>query len=681
MSDQISVTPNVTAIASRAQLDELVSAALEVAEAYYRTGDSPWDDATYDAVIARVTAALDANPSWESPQTAQLLQHVAGGTAAGDVAHSRPMLSLDNVFTDEDLDTFATRAAGGPLLVSPKLDGMAAAGLYVDGELVQVITRGDGIAGEDVTAQARHIAGLPSQLAASASFEVRGEIFLTDDDFTFDNELRVEHGDKAFVNARNGVAGVLRGRDRAYQMRASFAAYDVIGLGEDQTSHAGRLAALAPFGVASVLDLLTELDIEPALIEPADVVARVAQIGTVRAGLGYGIDGAVARLDDVDACAALGFTSKAPRWATAFKFPPAERLTTLEAIELQVGRTGVLTPVAKLTPVHVGGTTVTSVTCSNPLEVVRKDLRIGDKVWVRRAGDVIPEIVGVALDQRAPDATAWVPPANCPRCDSLLDTSSRRWRCVQPGCGVIEAMAHIASRKALDIDGLGRERIIAMHAAGLVTDVGDLFTLTAEQLEPLPRFGAKSAAALVANIQAARDKPLSRLLAGLNLLSVGSRLGRRIAAVLPTLEQVRAADVETLGAIDGIGEVRAEQILASLEANTVALDKLEALEVATTEPQVEDATGGDRPLDGLKVVVTGSLPSMSRTDAQAHVEALGGTVSSGVSKTTGLLVAGEKAGSKLTKAQSLGVPVLDGAAFEALRADSAKPAVLADAGN
>jgi len=562
---------------------------------------------------------------------------------------------------------------------------MAAAARYHDGQLTAVVTRGDGTVGEDVTAQAQTIAGLPARLPTPVTLEVRGEVYLTDVDLVEGNRRREAHGDTPFVNARNGVAGLLRGRDRSYALPASFAAYDAVALGgvwRPSASHTALLAELAAWGLQPV----TGLAEAAGPCDPAAAVDQVAAIEAAREQLGFGIDGAVVRVDDRDVCERLGASSSAPRWATAYKFPAVERLTTLTGIVVQVGRTGVLTPVAQLEPVEVAGVTVTHATCSNPLEVARKDLRVGDQVWVRRAGDVIPEIVGVHLPSRTDGLAVWPLPDCCPQCGGDLDTSERRWRCPSRACGTAEAIRHLASRKALDIDGLGPHRVATLIDAGLAADVADLFDLTAGQLVDLDRFGPASASALVAAIEQAKGQPLSRLLAGLNLRTVGARLGRRLAAVWPTLAELRDASAAELAEVEGIGAVRAATIVAELVEAGPVLDKLEARQVAlversttggadgTSEVAVSDGGAGPvGPLAGCTVVVTGRLPSLSRDEAAARVEQLGGKVSSSVSSKTSLLVAGEKAGTKLDKAAAAGVPVLDGEAFEHLRPDSAPP--------
>jgi DNA ligase (NAD+) len=659
--------------ATEAEYREALATASAAASAYYDGDASPLDDASYDALVARIAASEAATPAWGRSSVTTAV--AAGASAGGEVTHERAMLSLDNVFSPEELAAFVARvhalAPGAELTLEPKLDGLAVSARYTAGQLVLVATRGDGTTGEDVTAQARGIAGLPDTLATPLDLEVRGEVFMTEDDFTAANELREAHGEALFANPRNAAAGSLRARDRAYRVPLSFAAYDAYGE-QLPGSHRAAMSELDRLGFATAGALI---GVAPASAKADELAAQVAALGERRETLPFGIDGAVIKCDASTAREVLGFTGRAPRWASAYKYPATERLTRLIDIELQVGRTGVVTPVAKLEPVQVGGVTVTSATLSNPSEVARKDVRIGDTVWVRRAGDVIPEVVGPQLDARPEGTEPWALPDACPRCAAVLDTSQRRWRCANRTCGVAEAIRYFGSRKAMDIDGLGTAVVAQLVEQGLVTDVADLYRLTLTQLTGLERVGATSAANLLARLEASRSQPLSRVLTGLGMRTCGSRLSRRIAKVHPSLEKVAALGASELSEIEGIGAEKAAIIATELVEFAPVIDKLIALGVATTEPVVGAASpaGTALPLAGLKVCVTGSVPGMTRDQAQARVEELGGTAVSSVSKATALLVAGDGAGSKSAKAASLGVPVLDAAAFAALTEASPSP--------
>ena len=426
---------------------EAYSAAIEQirisSAAYFAGSELLLDDATYDALVARVIATETAHPDWRTADSPTATV-AAGMGVAGDVEHSEPMLSLDNVFSEDGLRGWATRLeriVGRPVTrytVEPKIDGLAIAATYIDGRLSRVATRGDGRTGEDVTGQTRLVSGLPPQLTQPVSLEVRGEVFMTDADFARANQLRAEHGEPVFANPRSAAAGSLRAQ-RVYDVPLSFFAYAAHGLPEDATrTHSGAMDRLAGLGLSTTAQSSAGLRVCADLDE---VLAEVARLGAARGGLGFGVDGAVVKADlDADRAAA-GFSSRAPRWGVAYKFPADTRATTLLGIEVQVGRTGVITPVAVLAPVQVGGVTVTSATLHNFADLVIRDVRVGDTVFVRRAGEVIPEITGAKLDARPPDAVAFEPPDRCPRCGGEIDRSQKRWRCVNGRvCGAKEAV-------------------------------------------------------------------------------------------------------------------------------------------------------------------------------------------------------------------------------------------------
>ncbi|MEU7908058.1 NAD-dependent DNA ligase LigA [Actinoplanes sp. NPDC049118] len=677
---------------------EAIARIRPAAEVYYAGGDLAMDDATYDALLARVAATERAEPSWAeagSPTTA-----VGAGIAGGDVEHSTPMLSLDNVFDAEELRAWAARldrVLGHPVhgyTVEPKIDGMAVAARYVDGRLRQLATRGDGRAGEDVTSQARLVAGLPAALTSTATVEVRGEVFMTDADFARANELRVAHGGQPFANPRSAAAGTLRAQDRAYDAPLSFLAYAVHDLpGGEGLTHSAAMAAIGDLGVATTAASPAGM---PRCATIDDLVAAIAAMGAARGTLGFDIDGAVVKADDPADRDRAGSSSRAPRWAIAHKFPADTRTSRLAAIEVQVGRTGVITPVAVLEPVQVGGVVVTSATLHNFGDLVRRDVRVGDTVFVRRAGEVIPEITGAKLDERPADAQPFTPPELCPRCGGEIDRSQKRWRCLQGrACGAGESLAYFAARDSMDIEGLGDKVIAGLVAAGLVTDPADLYDLDAEACAKLDRLGRTSATKLVANIEASKTQPLSRVLTGLGVRMTGRSMSRRLARHFGSMAALTSATVEELQQVEAVGPERAATIAAELIDLAPVIAKLTERGVNMTEPGVPGPAGrtaapagaesAPLPLrreDGkpMTVVVTGSVPGLTRNEGNEAVEHLGGRSSGSVSARTDLVVVGAGAGSKAAKAEQLGVRIMASERFAELLAahDAGDSPALAD---
>lgn len=652
------------------------------AAAYYDGADVVMDDATYDALLARVTATETAHPDWAQPDSPTVT--VAAGIGGGDVAHSVPMLSLDNVFDEASLRGWASRLdkvlshpAGG-YTVEPKIDGMAIAARYIGGHLMQVATRGDGRAGEDVTTQARQVTGLPAELAEPVTVEVRGEVFMTDADFVRANELRIAHGGQAFANPRNAAAGTLRAQDRAYAAPLSFFAYAVHDLpGGDGLRHSEAMDRISRLGVATTAGSTAGM---PRCTSLDEVVAAVEMLGAGRGRLGFAVDGAVIKADRAEDRTDAGSSSRAPRWAIAYKFPADTRTTRLAGIEVQVGRTGVITPVAVLEPIQVGGVVVTSATLHNFDDLVRRDVRVGDIVFVRRAGEVIPEITGAKLDERPADAVAFTPPVTCPRCGGDIDRTQKRWRCVQGrACGAGEALAYFAARDSMDIEGLGDKIVNVLVAADLVTDPADLYDLDTATLAALDRMGRTSAVKLVANIQASKAQPLSRVLTGLGVRMTGRSMSRRLACHFATMQALCAATVEHLQQVDGVGPERAATIAAELVDLAPVIARLTERGVTMTEPggaaPGTAATADSRSLplrtaDGtpMTVVVTGSVPGLTRNEGNEAVETLGGKSSGSVSQRTDLVVIGAGAGSKAQKAEDLGLRTMTADTFAALLA-------------
>ncbi|WP_432972483.1 NAD-dependent DNA ligase LigA [Dactylosporangium sp. CA-233914] len=655
----------------------------DAAAAYYSGPDLAMDDADYDALMQRVAATEQLHPEWK-PEDSPTEVVAAGEGVVGDVVHSEPMLSLDNVFDEDSLHKWAARldrVLGRPAAgytVEPKIDGLAIAARYEQGRLVQVATRGDGRAGEDVTGQAKRAAGLPERLAEPVTIEVRGEVFMTDADFEVANGMRTATGEPPFAHPRSAAAGTLRAQDRTYDAPMSFLAYGVKGLGDGP--HSAAMAELRRLGVASTAGM-------PVCASIEEILVAVKELSENRAALGYGIDGAVIKADQPADRDLAGSSSRAPRWGIAYKFPPDTRTTRLKAIEVQIGRTGVITPVAVLEPVQISGVIVTSATLHNFDDLVRRNVRPGDTVFVRRAGDVIPEITGAKLDERPADSVPFEPPAVCPRCGGEIDRTQKRWRCTTGrACGAREALSYYASRDCMDIEGLGGKIIDMLIAAGRVADPADLYDLDVPTLAAFDRMGETSATKLVNAIQASTSQPLGRVLTALGVRMTGRSMSRRLAAHFGTMDALLAATPLDLQEVEAVGPERAVTIAAELVELRPTIDRLAARGVNLTEPNFRPrpaAPGTDGALaespsaadpdtrlplqkeDGtpMTVVVTGSVPGLTRNEGNEAVERLGGRSSGSVSKKTDLVVVGEGAGSKAAKAEELGVRIMPAEEF------------------
>ncbi|MFB7399448.1 NAD-dependent DNA ligase LigA [Streptomyces rubiginosohelvolus] len=689
----VTMTNSAAVLADTAAYAAAVEQASVAAAAYYATGESALDDDAYDR-LARGIAAYEADHP-EEVLAASPTGKVAGGAAVGDVPHTVPMLSLDNVFSAEQFATWTAsleRRIGRPVTawsVEPKLDGLAVAARYRDGRFERLITRGDGTAGEDVSHAAGAVVGLPERLAEPVTIEVRGEILMTNDQFDQGNATRTEHGGAPFANPRNGAAGTLRAKDRAYRVETTFFAYGALPLPDSgelgetlaELPHSEVLSYVAGLGVHTAAGT----DVAPVLAATVEEVqARVDAIGSLRAALPFGIDGIVIKADLAADQREAGSGTRAPRWAIAYKLPAVEKITRLLSVEWNVGRTGIIAPRAVLEPVVIDGSTVGYATLHNPADITRRDLRLGDQVMVYKAGDIIPRIEAPVVHLRTGDETPIDFPENCPQCGSDIDTSERRWRCTRGrNCRLVASISYAAGRDQLDIEGLGATRVVQLVDAGLVADFADLFTLEREQLLALDRMGETSTDNLLAAIETARTRPLSRVFCALGVRGTGRSMSRRIARYFATMDRIVAADVETLQRVDGIGKEKAAAVVAELVELAPLIDKLVAAGVSMTEPgatpppepgteeeaaagagaeAVGDAgTGPTLPLAGMTVVVTGAmsgaLEKLSRNQMNELIERAGGKSSSSVSQRTSLLVAGEKAGSKRTKAEDLGIRI------------------------
>ena len=651
-------------------------------ERYYVLDDPEIPDSEYDRLMNELRALETEYPDLITPESPT--QHVAGAPSEsfGEVIHKVPMLSLDNAFSDEDVRDFDRRiherlGVQGDLdyWAEPKLDGLAVTVIYRDGRLAQAATRGDGVRGEDVTANVRRIRSVPRELRGKAPpvLEVRGEVFMPIKGFERMNRLARETGDKVFVNPRNAAAGSLRVLDSSITARRPLQLY-FYGLGTveggsipDRQSE--LLQAFKGWGLPICPDAHLVRGVGGLLEYYHDMGAR-------RRSLPYQIDGVVYKLDSRADQERLGFVSRAPRWATAHKFPAEEALTVVRGIEFQVGRTGALTPVARLEPVFVSGVTVSNVTLHNIGEVHRKDVRVGDTVVVRRAGDVIPEIPNVVLERRPewpgnPDKLPKVElPASCPVCGSeVLQVEGEAVARCTGGftCRAQrqEAIRHFAGRRAMDIEGLGDKLIEQLIERDWVKSPADIYTLTLEQLAGLERMGEKSAANLLEAIEKSKHTTLPRLLYALGIREVGEATALALAQHFRDLEALLQADAARIQQVPDIGPIVAAHVAAFVASSEHRAVIKRLREEGVTWPAVEPlpTAAGENSLVGQTFVVTGTLESMTREEAQEALIALGAKVSKSVSKKTSYVVAGAEPGSKLQKAQELGVAVLDEKGF------------------
>ncbi len=650
---------------------------------YYVLDDPSVPDAEYDRSLQRLRVLEAQHPELLSPESPT--QRVGAGPLAQfqQVQHELPMLSLDNAFNADDMHAFNRRllerlgrdpADALEFACEPKLDGIAVSLLYRDGCLQRGATRGDGATGEDITHNVRTVASVPLRLRGEGYpplLEVRGEIYLPRAGFEQINAEARGRGEKTFVNPRNAAAGSLRQLDARVTARRplQMCCYSV-GLfegGELPTRHSEVLDRLQAWGlrINSESRVVTGIDACDAYYE--ELAAR-------RADLPYDIDGIVFKVNDLALQQRLGFVSRAPRWAIARKFPAQEEMTRLLAVEFQVGRTGAITPVARLEPVFVGGVTVSNATLHNSDEIERLGLRIGDTVIVRRAGDVIPQVVAVVPERRPESATPVVFPDACPVCGSVVERAADEavLRCMG---GLIcqaqqkAAIRHFVSRRALDVEGLGDKLVEQLVDRGLVSSVADIFTLPREQWLGLERMGEKSVDRLLGALEKSKETSLQRFIFALGIREVGEATAGNLARHFGSWEALVAADEEALLGVPDVGPVVADHLRQFFDsADSLAV--VQALRDAGVHwPDVAPVAAQELPLDGQTWVVTGTLESLGRNEAKAHLEALGARVAGSVSAKTHKVVAGPGAGSKLGKATELGIPVIDEAALLALLAE------------
>ena len=654
--------------------------------AYYVRDNPVVSDADYDRLMRELQALELAHPDLVSAASPTQRVGAAPLAAFGSVTHSVPMLSLGNAFDDDEVRAFDKRVAdtlraAGRLqpgdqveyFCELKLDGLAMSLRYEDGQLVQAATRGDGQTGEDVTANIRTVRSIPLALQGDGVppvLEVRGEVFMNLAEFDLLNDAQRARNEKVFVNPRNAAAGSLRQLDPRVtaQRPLRFFAYGWGEIGEiAAVRHGDVLDWLASMGLpVNTGEHMKALGADGLLAYYRDVAAR-------RERLPYDIDGVVYKVNDLAAQRTLGFVARAPRFAIAHKFPAQEATTTLLDIEVQVGRTGAITPVARLAPVFVGGVTVTNATLHNEDEINRKDVRIGDTVIVRRAGDVIPEVVAPVLERRPADARRFVMASVCPVCGSAIERLEDEAiaRCTG---GLFcpaqrkQSLLHAAGRKALDVEGLGDKLVEQLVDRGRIHSLAEVFGLTADELAQYDRMGQKSAENLVAAIDRARRPVLGRLIFALGIRHVGETTARDLALHFGSVESLMGADLDALLAVNDVGPVVAGSILRFF-AEPHNIEIVRALQASGVAPQPEELprTQG---LAAKTFVLTGTLPVWSREEAAAQIVAAGGKVSGSVSRKTNFVVAGVEAGSKLTKALELGVTVIDEDALRALLAQA-----------
>ncbi|WP_028774328.1 NAD-dependent DNA ligase LigA [Shewanella waksmanii] len=638
----------------------------------YYVDDAPSiPDAEYDRLLRELQGLEQQHPELilaDSPT-----QRV-GGVALDkfeQINHLKPMLSLDNVFDQTEFDAFHKRIVdkvGSDLsfCCEPKLDGLAVSLLYRDGVFERAATRGDGLVGEDITENVRTIRSIPLKLRGDdfpPLLEVRGEVFMPKAAFDAVNQRALAKGDKVFVNPRNAAAGSLRQLDSKITASRALAFYAyALGVVEPESwplsdSHYGQLMQVKSWGfpVSSEVKLCSDT---------ASVLDYYQDILTRRESLSYEIDGVVLKVNGIEQQQTLGFVARAPRWATAYKFPAQEEITTLEGVDFQVGRTGAITPVARLQPVFVGGVTVSNATLHNADEIARLGVMVGDSIIIRRAGDVIPQIVAIVKDKRPDTAQAIVFPETCPVCDSMVERVEGEAvaRCTG---GLYceaqrkEAIKHFASRKALNIDGMGDKVVEQLIDKELVSSPADLFKLTASAMTMLDRMGLKSATKLVGAIDDAKQTSLARFIYALGIREVGEATAANLANHFKTIEAIKAADEEAFIKVDDVGVIVAKHLVHfwAQPHNVEVVDRLIAAGI--NWPEIAQVSGDELSLKGQTWVLTGTLTQLNRNDAKAGLQALGAKVAGSVSKNTDCLVAGEAAGSKLTKAQDLGVKVID----------------------
>ena len=641
---------------------------------YYVLDAPEITDAEYDRMMVRLRELEARYP--DSIPADSPTQRVGGRASSQftEVRHLEPLLSLGNVFSAEELRAFDERVRSGlpagskvEYVMEPKIDGLACSLIYENGKLVRAATRGDGVVGENVTANVRTIRSIPLTLkvpegeAVPEILDVRGEVYMPRQAFMRLNEQRAERGESEFANPRNAAAGSLRQLDPQVtaSRSLSFFAYYLVGEGA-QPKHSESLALLARYGfkVSENYKVVENID---------EAIKYIGDFNELRQGLSYDTDGAVIKVNDVYQQRILGATGKDPRWATAYKYPPEQAETTLEDIDWRVGRTGVLTPTAVLTPVKLSGSVISRATLHNEDFIRAKDIRIGDRVIINKAGEIIPEVLRVVVEKRTGDEKEVEIPNVCPECGWRVERQGEEAaiRCTNPHCPALgrEGLIHFVSRDAMNIDGCGPSVINALLDAGLVRDAADLYSLRKDDLLKLERMGEKSADNLLAALAASKKNELDKLLFALGIRHVGAKVARILATEFGSMEKLQQAQPEELAQIRDIGDKIAESAVTWLNvpANIDLVERLAAagLTMTFTPPASQE----DNPFFGKTLVFTGTMPTLGRAEAKTMAQDVGAEVSASISKKTDYVIAGAEAGSKLEKAQQLGVTVIDEAEF------------------
>lgn len=641
---------------------------------YYVLDAPEITDAEYDRMMVRLRELEARYP--DSIPADSPTQRVGGRASSQftEVRHLEPLLSLSNVFSAEELRAFDERVRSGlpagskvEYVMEPKIDGLACSLIYENGKLVRAATRGDGVVGENVTANVRTIRSIPLTLKVPDGetvpelLDVRGEVYMPRQAFMRLNEQRAERGESEFANPRNAAAGSLRQLDPQVtaSRSLSFFAYYLVGEGA-QPKHSESLALLAHYGfkVSENYKVVENID---------EAIKYIGDFNELRQGLSYDTDGAVIKVNDVYQQRILGATGKDPRWATAYKYPPEQAETTLEDIDWRVGRTGVLTPTAVLTPVKLSGSVISRATLHNEDFIRAKDIRIGDRVVINKAGEIIPEVLRVVVEKRSGDEKEVEIPSVCPECGWRVERQGEEAaiRCTNPHCPALgrEGLIHFVSRDAMNIDGCGPSVINALLDAGLVRDAADLYSLRKDDLLKLERMGEKSADNLLAALAESKKNELDKLLFALGIRHVGAKVARILATEFGSMEKLQQAQPEELAQIRDIGDKIAESVVTWLNvpANIDLVERLAAagLTMTFTPPASQE----DNPFFGKTLVFTGTMPTLGRAEAKTMAQDVGAKVSGSVSKKTDYVIAGAEAGSKLEKAQQLGVTVIDEAEF------------------
>lgn len=637
---------------SKDYFDSLLNKARTASEAYYHSADMLMTDSEYDNLVEEIESILELHPDWDDEG---ILSQVAAGTKSSyaTITHTMPMLSLSKVKKIEEVAAFTERVQV-PIIYEVKLDGLAVSISYDNGKLSKMVTRGDGYIGEDITSKATIISGIPLEIDFKSPIEIRGEIYMSDNDFYRTNESRVEEGSSAFLNPRNAVAGIIRSLELNYDVFLSFACYDIVGNIINNDSYVATLAEVEKWGITTAYGLTPKNE---EYVSASEVLQGIEQ---VRPKLGFPIDGVVLKIDSFSLRNKLGSVSNAPKWACAYKYSADTATTILKDIEVAVGRTGQMSLRAVLEPVYVAGTTITYATLHNPKFVKDADIRIGDTVYVYRAGDVIPRVDAVDKSKRPAQSIAWEAPEACIKCDKPWDKTSLLWRCDSPSCTFLGRLEYALSRDALDVEGASIAVAESLVSSGRVKSIADIYRIDENALANLELskgriLGAKNAKKIYSEIQRSKTLPNDKIFVALGLRTLGRTLSRRILPFFPTLSDLANATEEKLSKIEGIGKEKSNIIFSEISENKKLIKDLISLGVGETKTVAP--ARDNLPLTGEIVVISGSVPGYTREEAQSLVEELGGKSSSSISTKTTILVSGEGSGSKYDKAVSLGTKI------------------------